>query len=385
MAIALVAHVGARSTDSNGITSSAIDTTGATLIVINLATALAASGTISDSKGNTWTALTQVVDDFADRWAQLYYCESPTVGSGHTFSVSGSATFPSLGVAAFSGTAASSSFDVQNHATNGFSSSVTTGSVTPSVANELVIAAMSYDDNASTPTIGSSFTITDTTVPTGFGTTGQGLAYLVETTATAQNPTWSWTNGSRTIGIAATFKASGGAAAAPPQGWENLARDIPRPPTVSLSAAPAFVSTFRTAAVAGIAWQGPRDHVKLPPKVSLSEAPGYGRTPFTAASTIAGIAWQGPRDHVKLPPKTSNSEQPALGRFVPAVGISDKKPGQDQRGSAARICVPCTARWHLGEAQPGFAFAAPPVRISGMAWYEPADRDRPALKGFDRE
>ena len=57
MAYSLVSNTAASGTDSS-VTTTAINTTGASLLVLGIAVDGAATPTISDSKGNTWTALT---------------------------------------------------------------------------------------------------------------------------------------------------------------------------------------------------------------------------------------------------------------------------------------------------------------------------------------
>jgi hypothetical protein len=210
-AAALVAHTFGRSFDSNGFTTGAIDTTGANFIIIGLATAVT-GGTISDSKGNTWHPLTEWPGGLSgDRQFRFFYCESCTVGSGHTFTVANAAgAFPTLLIEAWSGIAAASSFDVENGNGLTFGTSISTNSVTPSAANELVVAGLQYDDSV-TPTIDSGFTITDTNPNTNFGAQAGQIAYLIETTATAQNPTFSWTDGSRGTAGIATFKTAAAA------------------------------------------------------------------------------------------------------------------------------------------------------------------------------
>lgn len=213
MTIAFVASVSGHSTTSNGFTTGSVDTTGSNFIVINLST-LASGGVLSDSKSNTWTALTQQVGAFADRQGQLFYCENPTVGSGHTFSVTGTATYPALCIAGYSGVATSSSFDVQSGQPGGFGNNVTAVSVTPGQDNELVIAGLTYDD-ASVATVDSGFTVAETQNNTGFGWTPGQLAYIIETTATAKAPKFSYTGASRGIVVMATFKSSAAAAGIP--------------------------------------------------------------------------------------------------------------------------------------------------------------------------
>lgn len=208
MAYALITSLQGNSTDSNGFTTSSGNTTGADLIIVSLATGVS-SGTISDSKGNTWTPLTQRTGGFSDRFYQFFYCQGGTVGSGHTFSVTGTANFPSLCVSAWSGSTAAP-FDVENGNSLAFGNSIQTGSITPTVDNELLVTGMCYDDT-STPTIDVGFTVLQTLPVTGFGYTGQQIAYIIETTATAKNPTFSWTNNSRSAAAIASFKiATGG-------------------------------------------------------------------------------------------------------------------------------------------------------------------------------
>lgn len=205
MTWASVVHSIANSTSGNGFTSGAIDTTGANFIVVGLSTIVSVSS-ISDSKGNTWNALTGQPGPFTDAYYQFFYAENPTVGSGHTFTVAGSNIFPSMAISAWSGGATSSSFDVENG--NGvYSTSVQTGNVTPGADNELIIAGLHFDDN-STPTINSSFTVLDTLIHSGFGYSGNQHAYIIETTATAKNPTFSWTGTERGTTCIATFKSA---------------------------------------------------------------------------------------------------------------------------------------------------------------------------------
>lgn len=217
MAIALVTNGTGNSTTSDGFTTGSFDTTGANFLIVGVALS-ANSGALLDSYSNIWTPLTQFADVFNDRWIQLFYAKNATVGSGHTFSWSGTGNFPAICFAAFSGVDTSSPFDVENGNTNTLASSTTTGSVTPGSANELLITALEYDDG-NTASIDSGFTITDQNPHTGFGWTGIAMAYLIETTATAKNPTWSWTSGANNAAAIATFKAGGAADVLMPQIW----------------------------------------------------------------------------------------------------------------------------------------------------------------------
>lgn len=210
MAIALVANTAAGSGDTNSVTTSSIDTTGATLLIVGSVSGNSVSGSISDSKGNTWTPLTEYGSTGRSR---LFYCVNPSVGSGHTFTNTATAGNPSIFVLALSGTATSSPFDVEN----GVSADTTgltyqPGSVTPSQNNEVVVTLVG-GRNSNPNTIDSGFTITDQVTTAARGS----LAYLVQTTASAVNPTWTASGIGSNLNhpVIASFKAP---AAATPKG-----------------------------------------------------------------------------------------------------------------------------------------------------------------------
>src|SRR6185503_6438149 len=116
MAIALVASVAAGSADSNAITTGAVDTSGANLIVISAATFGTADGVPTDSKGNTYSPLTS--STVSSEYNRLWYCSSPVVGTNHTFTLSVPGGYPAIAVMAFSGAKTSASpVDQENGAT----------------------------------------------------------------------------------------------------------------------------------------------------------------------------------------------------------------------------------------------------------------------------
>lgn len=197
-----------QSTNNTSVTSDAIDTTGYDLIVIGITSTVNAPGTPTDSKSNTWTALTRI-DGSVD--AQFWYCINPTVGSGHTFSTSTSGSYPSIFVLAISG-AAAAGFDQQNGSTT-TATTIQPGSITPSEDNELIVTLCTNDDVSNTLSINGGFTIAQQAVTVAFQAEGGGLAYLIQTTLAAANPTWSWGGSSEAVStVIASFKAAGAAA-----------------------------------------------------------------------------------------------------------------------------------------------------------------------------
>jgi len=187
---------------ATGGTTTAIDTTGASLLVISTSFWTgggATSTTVSDSKSNTWIPVwTQPGQPGGDMVQQFFYCFTPTVGTGHTFTVTSlsASGYPSIFVFAFSGMTGGA-YQTRSGAGNfGQASPLATGSVTPSVNGALLLSGFA-------PNIG---TITGLALtPTGFtlknlaGVGGVNFpgttAYTVQATAAAINPTWAWTHG----------------------------------------------------------------------------------------------------------------------------------------------------------------------------------------------
>lgn len=218
MAFSLIVNVAAGSTVNNTVTTGAVDTTGADFLVAIVSdVGVGDIPAVSDSKSNSWTALTRKVIGFAG--SKIHYCQSPTVGSGHTFTASSAgASSPSIAVLAFSGSAVSP-FDVENGATGQSVSSLSTGSVTPSENNELVIAGVCWYP-AGTVSINGGFTISDQVNYDGVHM-GVGAAYLIQTSAAAANPAWSGVSFSDVAATIATFKAPGAAETITVDKWYN--------------------------------------------------------------------------------------------------------------------------------------------------------------------
>lgn len=155
MAIALVTHaiVGNADASANAsITTSAVDTTGATMLVLAAAYPHTQTPSASDSKGNAWTALTEIVGDGPS--LRVYCCGNPSVGSGHTFTVSiGSVGILSLAMMAFSGLT-NGAVDQQNGSTSngtGANAQADVGSITPTQNGELIVVAHADDTFAGNP------------------------------------------------------------------------------------------------------------------------------------------------------------------------------------------------------------------------------------------
>jgi hypothetical protein len=207
-----VAHTTASNSDTHVLTTPAITTTGATLIVriisdyettADLALTDSVTGctpTGSPSTCNTFTCLTKYSVSNSSA-VMVCYVLAPTVGVNHVFhsaETSGSTAYQSETVMAFSG---ATSYDTGKLSGNSASGATTlaAGSLTPSASNSLIVAGISSSLAGGTFTIDSSF-ITDSGYQTagGSGTNfGVSGSYLIQSGGpSAVNPTWTTGSGS---------------------------------------------------------------------------------------------------------------------------------------------------------------------------------------------
>ena len=207
MAFSLIANVGASSTDAADVTTGAIDTTGADFIVAAAIGNYDFAGAPTDSKGNTWTGLTEQVV-FGGERVVLFYTVPASVGTGHTFALSTATKLPALCVAAFSGGHQTAPFDQENGADT-FGSTLNTGSITPSQDDCLIVTGIAFNV-AGTLSIGSGFSITNQQDKTA-NSRGGGLAWRTLSPAAAINPQLQHSPGGSSMATRiASFKPAGG-------------------------------------------------------------------------------------------------------------------------------------------------------------------------------
>lgn len=212
MAIAyLTSTIKASNTDT--VTTDAIDTSGADLLVLYAVqqTATVTPDAPTDSKGNSWTKGTPFADPMGI-YMTVYWCKPTSVGTGHTFTyaTTGTTTGPEVVVLAFSGSVASSPFDDQTDATTTDTpvTSLQMTSLTPSEANCLLIACHLSKYDSGTLSINQSYTLAQSnedSVPNNYS---MGAAYLIQTSAAASAPTYSWPNTHSAGGLLVSFKAA---------------------------------------------------------------------------------------------------------------------------------------------------------------------------------
>jgi hypothetical protein len=181
--IQLVASVSKASSGAAVNTTNAIDTTGSNLLVAVMPLSLAyiATAIVTDSKSNTWIALTSKAGANSAA-CRIFYCLNGTVGSGHTFSSGGGSNLSAIHVSAWKNVQAYS-------AEIGADTAISPGSITPGINGCLIIQGIGGFPGG--PSSITEYTIT-TSNPSVSGTVyGGGSAYLVQAGAAATNPTWS--------------------------------------------------------------------------------------------------------------------------------------------------------------------------------------------------
>lgn len=186
---ALISHA---STNSSGNASGSItlNTTGAKLYVIGAFWTGGVTPTIADG-GDTFQHVAQFATGGVGWSNQVFYVLSPAqVGSSITFSlqVASGGGFPSWNVAAYSDSGTGPTLDTFN-GVNGTGANVTSinnPSLTPSGANELGIGSIFWNNTVTLNSVDSGFSIEE-----NFGT-AMALVDIVETTATAKSPTYSF-------------------------------------------------------------------------------------------------------------------------------------------------------------------------------------------------
>lgn len=208
-AIAHVVTTTAKASVSTTVTTSAVDTTGANFIAVISSTYHTGSVAVTDSKGNTYTSLT-MRSQVSGPTVQIHYCASATVGSGHTFTLTGVGIYPTIEVSAFSGVHAAPFDQESGSASAASSTTYQPGSITPSQDGCLLVTGICT--NSTTHTINSSFTATSADLSSGIHQ-GGGIAHKIQTTAGAENPTWTWATSSDKAAAMASFKAAASSSA----------------------------------------------------------------------------------------------------------------------------------------------------------------------------
>jgi|SRR6185503_6586296 len=187
---------------ANNTPSSAIDTSGASIIFIAVSGTTTTNNPPTDSKGNTWHLIATVTQNSGVYGLYAAYGPGLVVGTGHTAQDLG----PNAGYicaffafSGFDGPADKSSTGVANFRIN-----CQPGSITPSFNGELIVSVFWNTNHGPTTSVDSGITMFDNVAAGG---SGISPGYLVQTTAAAINPTWNSTSAGFNAAVIASFPA----------------------------------------------------------------------------------------------------------------------------------------------------------------------------------
>lgn len=213
MSFTLLAHTAAGSTDHQSVATTGIDTTGADLLLIGFANYQSDLSPDVDSKGNTYLALTRQ-ENASNEGVRWFYKRGGSVGAGHTASfTSGSTNYPAMFFSAWSGSVASPvDQEGGTHGTSGTDTAAQGGAVTPSQDNCLCISicCRAFAPNATSITGVSGATQLDVINKINADHYDGMVAYTIQTTAAAFNPTFSWASADYWAIASVVLKAAGG-------------------------------------------------------------------------------------------------------------------------------------------------------------------------------
>jgi hypothetical protein len=205
MAISVIASTSIATTGSatfSGFTSSAIDTSTATLIEVTVFSYQGAPApALTHSKSGTFTGLTERISSSSTRVRKFYLLNDGSWGSGHTFTIttSHSAAYATAVIRAYAGT----NINFHSESSGGSGTTVTSlnaGSVTPPTNGALITTGICYQPTISALAVtGESLAIIQH-IPYAAGTTmGGAAADEIQTTAAALDPAWSWTTATAAV------------------------------------------------------------------------------------------------------------------------------------------------------------------------------------------
>jgi hypothetical protein len=202
--ITLLAHTAlgfSSGSSSSPVTTSAIDTTGASLIALCATGDRSNISAPSDSASNTWLLANTQKED-GDLQVSLWYAIGPTTSATHTFTFEGRA--PAGAVMAFSNVA--SGPDQQSQSMRGWGIPLASGPVMPTNANELVLSCLSFYPSIASPTVSPLTLVDELPYKGGYnGSLGTVSSYMVQTKARAVNPTWTYAPNAGAATVTDTF------------------------------------------------------------------------------------------------------------------------------------------------------------------------------------
>lgn len=181
---------------SGGTVSAAKSTVNANLFVMSIQYRSGATCVPADLMGNTWTPGTDYTDS-ANIHVKDFYVLNPITSLFHTFSITGASCIMAGNLLAFHRQTPFTTTDGTNGSSGGGSNSISTGSSTPSVANDVCVSAIGLGGaTISALANNASFSTPDAAQAyiSGTGQPGSQAGYFLNPPAgVGINVGWTWT------------------------------------------------------------------------------------------------------------------------------------------------------------------------------------------------
>lgn len=177
-----VAAGGAGSTNAHTVDMPSLNSTGAS--VGYFCTSSLGALTVSDNKSGTWT---QVTSQGTGTEARLWKGTGASWGSGHIVSITENGTRNPSGVVIFLAGVTQNDNPVGNSLT---STTIVPGSVTPSNSTNVLISCLAAAYGVGTASINGGYTVAAQVDAVDNQHVATALGYLIQSSATAGNPTW---------------------------------------------------------------------------------------------------------------------------------------------------------------------------------------------------
>jgi len=169
-----------------------------------------------DSSLNIWTLVRPADNDGTVTRVGIYYCLNPTTSATHTFTMLKTSDVMTQVVIALSGVDTVGFVDQLSVATTTGATTVgslAAGSITPTTNNQIVIAMVcqNYQTTAVAPTISGGYNTTSPSTTTNAVANvrlGGGVGYIIQTTATATNPLWTFGGNTKATTVIMSIKAA---------------------------------------------------------------------------------------------------------------------------------------------------------------------------------
>lgn len=192
---------------TNGGTTPSINTTGVNIIVVEVGSYYpTGEPTLSDNKSNIWIPLTRHFDPLNTVSNRIFYCINPTVGAGHTFTLTGATSYSNMNVLCFNNTINSIFLNENGAGDIGNFNYLNTGNVTNTLDNALVIVGFTGLNTGTPPiTIDSGIIQADSYYNGGIYIAGTG-GYKILSGITTTNVRFDWNNQTYTACSIAIFQ-----------------------------------------------------------------------------------------------------------------------------------------------------------------------------------